>query len=67
MKSDENINDTQHEAGSVRTGLTIIMMMFFATLTLDLAVPAVILVGLLALDWLSALFKRGFIGEGRTA
>ncbi|WP_438749033.1 hypothetical protein [Pararhizobium sp. O133] len=47
--------------------MTIIMMMFFATLTLDLAVPAVILVGLLALDWLSALFKRGFIGEGRAA
>lgn len=51
----------------MRTGLTIIMMMFFATLTLDLAVPAAILVGLLALDWLSSKLKRGFIGEGRTA
>lgn len=51
----------------MRTGLTIIMMMFFATLTLDLAVPAAILVGLLVLDWLSAQLKRGRVAEGRMA
>lgn len=48
----------------MRTGLTIIMMMFFATLTLDLAVPAVILVGLLALERVSIVVKRGLFGEG---
>jgi hypothetical protein len=51
----------------VRTGLVIIMTMFFASLALDLAVPAVILVSLLALDWLSAQVKQGAFLEGRTA
>jgi len=51
----------------VRTGLTIIMMMFFAALALDLTVPAVILLGALALDWASVLFKRMTHQEGRTA
>jgi hypothetical protein len=51
----------------VRTGLVIIMTMFFASLALDLAVPAVILVSLLALDWLSGQFKQGAFLEGRTA
>ncbi|MDW5317694.1 hypothetical protein [Rhizobium sp. PL01] len=51
----------------MRTGLVIIMTMFFASLALDLTVPAVILVSLLALDWLSGQFKQGAFLEGRTA
>jgi len=47
--------------------LVIIMTMFFASLALDLAVPAVILVSLLALDRVSAQFKHGPSVEGRTA
>jgi len=47
--------------------LTIIMMMFFASLALDLAVPALILVGLLALDCASARFKGGLVMQGRPA
>lgn len=51
----------------MRTGLVIIMTMFFASLALDLAVPAVILVSLVALDWLSVQVKDGAFVEGRTA
>ncbi|MEK1930972.1 MAG: hypothetical protein AAAC47_14565 [Pararhizobium sp.] len=51
----------------MRTGLTIIMMMFFASLALDLTIPAVILVGAVALDWASLQLKRGVMGEGRAA
>lgn len=51
----------------MRTGLIIIMTMFFVSLALDLAVPALILVSLLALDWLSAQVKQGAFWEGRTA
>ncbi|WP_426230025.1 hypothetical protein [Pararhizobium sp. DWP3-4] len=47
--------------------MIIIMTMFFASLALDLAVPAVILVSLLALDRLSAQFKYGALVEGRAA
>ena len=54
-------------SGSVRTGLTIIMMMFFASLALDLTIPAVILVGAVALDWASSQLKRGMMVEGRAA
>ena len=43
----------------MRTGLIIIMTMFFVSLALDLAVPALILVSLLALDWLSAQVRQG--------
>jgi hypothetical protein len=64
---EDNFNALRNGAGSVRTGLVIIMTMFFASLALDLAVPAVILVSLLALDWLSAQVKQGAFLEGRTA
>jgi hypothetical protein len=47
--------------------LVIIMTMFFASLALDLAVPAAILVSLLALDWLSSQVKHGGFVEGRAA
>ncbi|MCV9965583.1 hypothetical protein OIU34_27275 [Pararhizobium sp. BT-229] len=47
--------------------MTIIMMMFFASLALDLTIPAVILVGALALDWASLQLKRGMAGERRAA
>ncbi|CAN7149118.1 hypothetical protein LJR098_000041 [Rhizobium sp. LjRoot98] len=46
--------------------MVIIMTMFFVSLALDLAVPALILVSLLALDWLSAQIKHGIFVEGRT-
>ena len=64
---EDNFNVLRNGARSVRTGLTIIMTMFFASLALDLAVPAVILVSLLALDRLSAQIKHGAFVEGRTA
>lgn len=64
---EDKINGFANGAGSVRTGLTIIMMMFFAALALDLTVPAVILLGALALDWASVQFKRMTHQEGRTA
>ncbi|WP_162843348.1 hypothetical protein [Pararhizobium polonicum] len=51
----------------MRTGLTIIMMMFFSSLALDLAVPTLILVGLLALEWASARIKGGILLQGRPA
>jgi hypothetical protein len=63
----DNFNVLRNGARSVRTGLVIIMTMFFASLALDLAVPAAILVSLLALDWLSAQVKQGAFLEGRTA
>jgi hypothetical protein len=64
---EEIVNVFWNGARSVRTGLVIIMTMFFASLALDLAVPAVILVSLLALDRLSAQFKHGAFVEGRAA
>lgn len=51
----------------MRTGLTIIMMMFFASLALDLTIPVVILVGAMALDWASVQLKRGMMADGRAA
>lgn len=63
----EQFNDFWNGARSVRTGLTIIMMMFFASLALDLTIPAVILVGAMALDWASVQLKRGMMVEGRAA
>ena len=51
----------------MRTGLVIIMTMFFASLALDLAVPVAVLVSLLALDWISGQARRGVFMEGRTA
>lgn len=42
----------------MRTGLTILMMLFFASLALDLTVPAVILVGAVALDWANLRLKH---------
>lgn len=49
----------------MRTGLTILMMLFFASLALDLTVPAVILVGAVALDWANLRMKRAAnAGEG---
>lgn len=47
--------------------MTIIMMMFFASLALDLTIPAVIPVGAMALDWASVQLKRGMMVEGRAA
>jgi hypothetical protein len=43
------------------------MMMFFASLALDLAVPALILVGLLALEWVSVRLRGGAVLQGRPA
>ncbi|OCP36501.1 hypothetical protein BC360_03715 [Ensifer sp. LC163] len=37
-------------SGSVRTGLLIIMMMFFAGLALDIVVPAIVLLALVLAD-----------------
>ncbi|MCV9997388.1 hypothetical protein OE766_03930 [Pararhizobium sp. YC-54] len=47
--------------------MVIIMTMFFTSLAVDLTVPAVILVSLLALDWASAQVKHVALVEGRTA
>lgn len=44
----------------MRTGLTIIMMMFFAGLALDLTVPAVILGGAMLLDAAGRTMARGY-------
>jgi hypothetical protein len=55
-----NADDNRNGAGSVRTGLTIIMMMFFAGLALDLTVPAVILGGALLLDGAARTLARGY-------
>lgn len=66
MKHEDDFNDFANGAGSVRTGLTIMMMMFFSGLALDLTVPAVILVGALILDWASFQLKRGLVA-GRVA
>lgn len=53
----------------MRTGLTIIMMMFFAGLALDLTVPAVILGGAMLLDAAGRMMVRGYrpAGMERTA
>ena len=67
MGREDKFNDFRNGARSVRTGLTIIMMMFFAILALDLTIPAVILVGARALDWASLQLKRGMMIEGRAA
>jgi hypothetical protein len=47
----------------VRTGLTIIMMMFFAGLALDITLPAVVLVGAILLDWAAFQLTRGRISK----
>ncbi|MDQ0320329.1 hypothetical protein QO002_002467 [Pararhizobium capsulatum DSM 1112] len=44
----------------MRTGLTIIMMMFFAGLALDLTVPAIILGGAMLLDVAGRSMARGY-------
>lgn len=67
MRRDDKFNDFWNGARSVRTGLTIIMMMFFASLALDLTIPVVILVGAMALDWASVQLKRGMMADGRAA
>jgi hypothetical protein len=43
------------------------MTMFFSSLALDIAVPAVILLGLLVIERASTQFKYGANFEGRTA